>query len=418
MAPGARGVDGPPGALPHTAPGKSAGALLGTGADRRAVVPGSRSGTNQAERLITVTVPLTPAWEQLSPRLRDVLDRRWLTNQGCYAEELTAQLQATLGTPAVSLVASGTLALELMIQAALPPGEVIVPSFSFPATWNLLCRDARWTPVFVDVGEDYCLDPTAVQSAITSNTVGILGVHTYGRPCHPEALRELAGAHGLRLLFDAAHAFGVEHRGRPLASFGDASAMSFHATKIFNTIEGGAVLTHDPELCTAVDRARNFGFGGADGQESFGTNAKLDEFRASFGLSVLPLVQDAIERRLAVAREYLVRLAALEERGVVLPHGLFAGAERSANGAYFPVRFPTGCGLEPEQVLAALAEVGVLARRYFDDRPFRAELYRPFLRAEDTPRAAAYSRQVVCLPCHHELGQADLDLIVQTLTGL
>lgn len=412
-----RATEAPRSAEPASPPG-GAGALLGAPAPGRPVVPGARAGTDREERLVTVTVPLTPPWPDLEARLRDVLDRRWLTNQGRYADELTQRLRDHLATPSLSLVSSGTLAVELMIQSALPPGEVLVPSFSFPATWNLLCRDARWKPVFVDVGDDFCLDPEAAQAAITKDTVAILGVHTYGRPCHPVRLRELADAHGLRLLYDAAHAFGVEQAGAPLASAGDASAMSFHATKVFNTIEGGAVLCADPELGAAVDRERNFGFDGAEGQASFGTNAKLDEFRAAFGLAVLPLVPDAIRQRLAVATEYLERLAPLEERGVVLPRGLFENTAWTPNGAYFPVLFPAESGLDPAGVIAALRRVGVLARRYFDDRPFRSELYAPFLREADTPRAARFSREVVCLPIHHELAPEDVGLVIATLLGL
>ena len=186
---------------------------------------------NNGRRLIPVTVPLVPEFRELERGLRDVLNRRWLTNQGHYADQLTARLMTEMQAPALSLVSSGTQAVELMLRAGMPPGEVLVPSFSFPATWNLLCRDSRWKPVFVDIGSDYCMDPAAAERAITPRTSGILAVHTYGQPCHVDALEALAQRHDLRLFFDAAHAFGVRIEGQPLAQRGDASAFSFHATK-------------------------------------------------------------------------------------------------------------------------------------------------------------------------------------------
>lgn len=372
----------------------------------------------RGRRLIPVTVPLVPEFGELERGLRDVLDRRWLTNQGHYADQLTARLMREMEAPALSLVSSGTQAVELMLRAGMPPGEVLVPSFSFPATWNLLCRDSRWKPVFVDIGDDYCLDPAAVERAITSRTSGILAVHTYGQPCHVDALEALAERHDLRLFFDAAHAFGVGIDGPPLAQRGDASAWSFHATKVFNTVEGGAVTGTRCDLIAAVDRERNFGFGGPDGQASFGTNAKIDEYRCVHGLAVLPLVRAAIARRLEVAATYLANLAPLEARGCVLPRHLFEPTSWRPNGAYFPIRFPESSGLTCEQALQALSQVGVLPRRYFDDRPFRSQLYAPFLRSEDTPRAAEFSKQVLCLPIHHELSQDDLALICETLGAL
>lgn len=381
---------------------------------RRTVVPGRGAG----QALVTVTAPLVPEWEALAPLLQDVLSRRWLTNHGHYAQALTRELKRALAAPELSLASNGTLALELLLRAVVPAGEVIVPSFSFPATWNLLCRDPQWTPVFVDIGPDFCVDPQLVEAAITPRTTAILGVHTYGRPCAHAALAALAARHGLRLVFDAAHAFGVELEGRSLAALGDGSAWSFHATKVFSTLEGGAVTSPLADVCATVDRLRNFGFSGLEGQTEFGTNAKVDEFRAAFGLSVLPLVAGAIERRVAVGGQYLERLAPLEGDGVTLPRGLFEDTAWSPNGAYFPVLFPPECGLGPEELSAGLQAVGVLPRRYFDDRAFKSAIYAPYLCAEDTPRAFEASQNVLCLPIHHDLGEEDLDLVCATLLDL
>ncbi|MEZ6014269.1 MAG: DegT/DnrJ/EryC1/StrS family aminotransferase [Planctomycetota bacterium] len=381
---------------------------------RRTVVPGRGAG----EALVTVTAPLVPEWEALAPLLQDVLGRRWLTNQGHYAQTLTSELKRVMSAPELSLVSNGTLALELLLRAAVPPGEVIVPAFSFPATWNLLCRDPAWTPVFVDIGPDFCVDPAQVAAAITPRTSAILAVHTYGRPCDSSALGALAARHGLKLVFDAAHAFGVALEEGSLAALGDGSAWSFHATKVFSTLEGGAVTSRDAQVNAHVDRLRNFGFAGLDGQTEFGTNAKVDEFRAAFGLSVLPLVEGAIARRVAVGVQYLERLAPLEGDGVALPRGLFEDTAWTPNGAYFPVLFPPECGLGPEELSAGLQAVGVLPRRYFDDRAFKSAIYAPYLRAADTPRALEASQNVLCLPIHHDLGEEDLDLVCTTLLDL
>lgn len=380
----------------------------------RTVLPGHESG----RPMVTVTAPLVPDWETLGPALQDVLARRWLTNQGHYARTLATELARIMDAPHLSLVSNGTLALELLLRAGMPPGEVIVPSFSFPATWNLLCQDPAWTPVFVDVGEDFCVDPDAVAAAITPRTSGILGVHTYGRPCDHAALSALAERHGLCLMYDAAHAFGVEAHGTTLAALGDGSAWSFHATKVFNTLEGGAVTSPHADLNAKIERLRNFGFTGGVEQTEFGTNAKIDEFRAAFGLAVLPLVQGAISRRVEVGAHYLERLAPLEAEGVVLPRGLFEATDWTPNGAYFPVLFPEASGLGPEELAAGLQAVGVLPRRYFDDRAFTSPLYAPYLRAADTPRAARFSTEVLCLPIHHELGESDLELVTTTLLEL
>ncbi|MEC7946785.1 MAG: DegT/DnrJ/EryC1/StrS family aminotransferase, partial [Myxococcota bacterium] len=205
-------------------------------------------GDPEGPAWLPVTSPLVPSWDDLAPRLQAILERRWLTNQGEAARDLEEELRGALGAPHAHLVTNGTLALEVLIRAAIPSGEVLVPAFSFPATWNMLLDDPRYRVRFVDVGEDGNLDPDAAAAAIGPETRAILGVHAYGRPCHPERLATIAREHDLTLLFDAAHAFGVFWDGAPVGSLGHGSAWSFHATKVFNTLEGGAVSTSDASL--------------------------------------------------------------------------------------------------------------------------------------------------------------------------
>lgn len=359
---------------------------------------------------LPVTSPLLPSWEDLAPRLQAVMERRWLTNQGTEARELEAALTVALGAPHALLMTNGTLALEVLIRSALDGGEVLVPAYSFPATWNLLLDDPRYTVRFVDVAEDGNLDPGAAEAAIGPDTCAILGVHAYGRPCHPERLEALAEAHGLTLLFDAAHAFGVVWRGAPVGTLGHGSAWSFHATKVFNTLEGGAISTGDTALAAKLESRRNFGFA-PGGQAALGTNAKVDEFRAAFGLATLPLVSGAIAARGRVAAAYDAGLALLP--GLRLPTWLRASEAYTPNHAYYPVFFDDGDAREAAE--AALRARHVLPRRYFASGLFDHPVYAGRVRRAELPVAARLSQTVLCLPIHHTMTADDCALVVDTL---
>lgn len=359
---------------------------------------------------LPVTSPLLPAWADLAPRLQAVMERRWLTNQGTEARALEDALVGALGAPHALLMTNGTLALEILIRSALPGGEVLVPAFSFPATWNLLLDDPRYSVRFVDVGEDGNLDPDAAEAAIGPATRAILGVHAYGRPCHPDRLLALAETHGLVMLFDAAHAFGVRWRGAPVGALGHGSAWSFHATKVFNTLEGGAVSTADPALATRVEQRRNFGFA-PGGQDALGTNAKVDEFRAAFGLATLPLVTAAIAARGVVAAAYDAGLAALP--GLRLPQWLRPDATFAPNHAYYPVFFDDAPAREAAE--AALQARHVLPRRYFASGLFSDPVYAGRIDPAALPVAARLSETALCLPIHHSMTADDTALVVGTL---
>jgi dTDP-4-amino-4,6-dideoxygalactose transaminase len=358
---------------------------------------------------LTVTTPLLPEWEDLAPMLQDVLERRWLTNQGHHTQQLEAALVEALGAPHALTMCNGTLALEILLRATLEGGEVIVPAYSFPATWNLLCDDPRFTPVFVDIDDRCCLDPDAVAAAITPRTTAILGVHAYGAPCAHAQLAGLADRHGLALLYDAAHCFGVTVDGQPLGSWGTGSSWSFHATKVFNTLEGGAVTTADARIAAEVHARRNFGIT-KSGQTSFGTNAKLDEFRAAFGRATLPLVAAAIAARGDVARDYDEGLLGLP---LTRPTWLRPQDGYVPNHAYYPIFFATPS--ERDRVDGALREAGILARRYFDPGLFRLPLYAGLVNAEAVPNAAAICQRVLCLPIHHQMTPADTAHVISII---
>jgi len=358
---------------------------------------------------LVVTSPLLPEWDDLAPRLQAILERRWLTNQGADARELEAALVSFLGAPHALLMTNGTLALEVLVREAVPGGEVIVPAYSFPATWNMLFDDPRYTPVFVDIGADCNVDPVAVAAAVTPATTAVLGVHAYGAPCDRAALEAIAAKHGLALLFDAAHCAGVRVDGAGVGSWGDGSAWSFHATKVFNTLEGGAVTTADATLADRCRARRSFGQS-PEGQVSFGTNAKMDEFRAAFGLATLPLVADAITARGAVTDRYDT---ALDELPIRRPTWLRPRPGFEPNHSYYPVFFEDTH--DRDRAEAALREGAVLPRRYFGDDLFTAPAYAGRVDPGAVPNAARASDTVLCLPVHHRMTNDDVDHVVGLL---
>lgn len=377
-------------------------------------IPGDPSG----REWLTVSSPLLPDLAAFQAGIAEVFASRWLTNQGPRARALEAALAARLGVPRALLFTNGTLAIEVMLRAAVDGGEVIVPAYSFPATWNLLCDDPRYTPVFVDVGPDFQLNPTAVAAAITPRTTAIVGVHAYGLPADHAALSALASRHGLRLLYDAAHAFGVTVGGVPLTTWGWASALSFHATKVFNTLEGGAIVSPDAAALDACASRRSFGFVRGEEQENFGTNGKMDELRALFGLLNLDAVDAAITTRAGIAAAYDARLSALAIDDLVLPGPLFAQPGLAPNFSYYPLRVqarPGGPGRDG--VEAALKAVGILPRRYFASTAIRSAIYQGHLRLDALPWTARFGDEILCLPIHHRMTDGDVDAVVHAIAG-
>lgn len=361
---------------------------------------------------VPVTAPVMPDKDAFIERLSTLWEDRWLTNQGRYARELEATLARWLGVPRVALMTNGEVALEIMIRSAIAGGEVIVPAWSFPATWTMLADDARYKPIFVDIDpQTFCVDPDAVAAAITPRTTAILGVHAYGFPCDHERLQAIAASARVPLLYDAAHTFGASLHGVPLAALGDMAALSFHATKVFNTLEGGAVVGRGARMDQVAQR-RNFGLRPDGTQAYFGQNGKVDEFRALFGLMTLEKVAEAIAIRAEVTAAYRERFAALGVDEVVVPTWMMDRPGFSWNHAYFPVRFLRRHNTDRDVVDQALRDNGILARRYFVDVLNNSQIYA----GKFDPAAIRHCRQagdeVLCLPIHHDLGEADIDEIV------
>ncbi|WP_305832175.1 DegT/DnrJ/EryC1/StrS family aminotransferase [Photobacterium leiognathi] len=258
---------------------------------------------------ITVTTPLLPSLEKLTPYLEDIWQRKWLTNNGYYHQLLEKELCDYLGVKHISLFSNGTLALVAAMQVLELKGEVITTPYSFVATSHSLMLN-NLTPVFVDVEpETFNLDPTNIVDAITDKTCAILPVHVYGNPCDHQAIQTIADKYDLKVIYDAAHAFGVKKDDCSVLNWGDLSILSFHATKAYSTIEGGAIICHTPEMKQKLDKLKNFGFDSETELSLLGSNSKMNEIQAAFGLASLGLIDDAIKKRQQVAKKYREALA-------------------------------------------------------------------------------------------------------------
>ena len=259
---------------------------------------------NQKDEIITVTSPLLPLLEEFVPYLEDIWKRKWLTNNGHYHQELEKALCAYLKVPYISLFTNGTLPLICALQALRITGEVITTPYSFVATTHALWWNGI-KPVFVDVDPlTGNLDPEKIEAAITPKTTAIMPVHVYGQPCDTERIQEIADVYGLKMIYDAAHAFGVEKGGISILNAGDLSTLSFHATKVYNTVEGGALICHDAQTKQRIDYIKNFGFANETTVVAPGINGKMDEIRSAYGLLSLKYVDRAIEKRKEVAMRY------------------------------------------------------------------------------------------------------------------
>lgn len=365
---------------------------------------------------ITVTSPLLPSLDDLQKMLQDIWDRKWVTNLGEYHERLEAALADYLGVKYLSLYTNGTIPLITALQAlGITEGEVITTPFSFVATshaiwWNGL------TPVFADIRESDCnLDPERIEAAITPRTKAIMPVHVYGNPCDSEAIDAIARKHGLKVIYDAAHAFGVKKDGKSVLNEGDLSTLSFHATKVFNTLEGGAIVCNSEEMKRKIDHLRNFGFEDEVTVEGPGINGKMDEVRAACGLLNLKQVDEAIAARKRVANRY--REALRNVPGLRLLEDI-PGVQH--NYAYFPVFIDEAAfGLSRDALYEAMKAHGIFGRRYFyplisSFGPYSAL---PTAQKEHLPVAHKIAEQVICLPMHHQLSDDDVQRIIDIIFG-
>jgi dTDP-4-amino-4,6-dideoxygalactose transaminase len=328
-------------------------------------------------------------------RLNDILDRRWLTNRGDYVIELEQRIAQRVGVRNCVLVANGTVGLELLIRALGLHGEVIVPSFTFVATAHAL----QWqeiTPVFADIDAGtHCLDPRSVESLITPRTSGIIGVHIWGRPCAIDELTEIAARRNLKLIFDAAHAFACSHGARMIGSFGEAEVFSFHATKVMNTFEGGAIVTDNDALAEKLRLMQNFGFCGYDRVVHIGINGKMPEVCAAMGLTNLENLDQVIACNRANYQAYQRELAGISEMRLAL----YDEAHRN-NYQYVVVTVEDGAALSRDQLVEVLHAENVIARRYFFPGVHRMEPYRAYFPHANLllPVTEALCRQVMILP--------------------
>lgn len=350
--------------------------------------------------------------ERFLSRLNDILDSHWLTNNGKYVQELEARLGEILGVKHCIVTSNGTVALELGIRSLGMTGEVLVPSFTFVATAHAL----RWqeiAPVFVDIDpRTFNLDPDCLSSRVTPRTTGILGVHLWGRPCDTDRLTDFAGERGLRLLFDASHAFGCTHGGRRVGTFGDAEIFSFHATKFINAFEGGAIATNSDELAAKIRLMKNFGFSGFDNVVYLGTNGKMSEAHAAMGLTNLESMDDFLEhnrRNYACYRHELADIANLE----LIPYN----DEETCNYQYIVTLLDPSSGIDRDRLIEILHAENVVARRYFYPGCHRMEPYRSDLPNVESllPHTRAVADAVMTLPTGLSVGHAAVRTIGQIL---
>lgn len=371
------------------------------------------------ERRILVTRSSLPPFEEYVEEITSLWESRWLTNTGEEHERFRRGLGEYLGVgESVELLANGHLALECMLSAmelgSDGRDEVVTTPYTFASTTNAIVR-CGLRPVFVDVRPStLTIDPEKVEGAVTERTCAVLGVHVYGSPCDDEALREVADRHGLSLVYDAAHAFGVMVGGVSAASLGDASMLSLHATKVFHSVEGGAVVFRDPAVGSRVRALRNFGTDSATGEVVVpGGNAKMDELRAAMGVVNLRHVDDWIADRARVEARYRERLSDIPGTRLIDPA---PGVE--SNHIYMPVLFDPGeFGATRDDVMSALAAAGVGARKYFYPLTSDFSCYRKGFDPDDTPVAREAAEQVLTLPMYEGLADEDVDRICDVVLG-
>lgn len=364
-------------------------------------------------KTITVTSPLLPDLEELHGLLEKIWDSKWITNNGSFHKKLEAALAEYLKVPYVSLFTNGTLPLITALQALHVTGEVITTPYSFVATTHALWWNGI-KPVFVDIEwETGCIDPSKIEAAITPRTTAIMPVHVYGKPCDTKAIKEIADKYGLKVIYDAAHAFGVEVDGESVLNAGDMSTLSFHATKVYNTVEGGAMVMHDEATKKRIDYLKNFGFAGETEVVAPGINSKMDEIRAAYGLLNLRQVDAAIEARHKVAIRY--REALKDVEGISFWNDL-PGVRH--NYSYFPIFVDAArYGMTRDELYFKMKERGVLGRRYFYPLISTFSTYRGLESAapSNLPVATKMADEVICLPMHHALSEADLERVIASI---
>lgn len=375
---------------------------------------------------ITVTSPLLPDLDEFNGILSQIWQSKWITNNGQFHKQLEKELAAYLKVPYISLFTNGTLPLLTALQALRITGEVITTPYSFVATTHALWWNGI-KPVFVDIDpRTGDLDPEKVEAAITPRTTAILPVHVYGKPCNVDAIQEIADKYGLKVIYDAAHAFKVEVKGENYKSItggkdeyvsilnaGDLSTLSFHATKVYNTIEGGAMIMHDEKMKKRIDYLKNFGFADEVTVVGPGINSKMDEIRSAYGLLNLRQVDKAIAARKHVAEEY--RKALRDVDGITFFDDM---PDVRHNYSYFPIFVDKDkYGMSRDDLYLKMKSEGVLGRRYFYPLISEFSTYRSLESADPSnlPNAHKMADTVICLPMHHALSEEDVQRVIDSI---
>ena len=362
---------------------------------------------------ITVTSPLLPPLEEFIPYLQDIWNRKWITNNGHYHQLLEKALCEYLGVEYISVFTNGTLPLITALQALRITGEVITTPYSFVATTHALWWNGI-KPVFVDIDPTTGnINPARIEAAITPRTTAIMPVHVYGNPCDTDAIKGIADKYGLKIIYDAAHAFGVKVNGQSILNAGDISTLSFHATKTYNTIEGGALICHDAETKKRIDYLKNFGFAGETEVIAPGINSKMDEVRAAYGLLNLRHVDSAIAARHRVADHYREALNGIP--GITL---LSQRPDVTYNYSYFPIFIDADkYGITRDELYLKMREHNVLGRRYFYPLISQFSTYRglPSATSSNLPVATHMADTVICLPMHHGLSDDDVVRVIELI---
>ena len=363
--------------------------------------------------LITVTSPLLPNLDDFNEMLKQIWASKWITNNGSFHKQLEKELAVYLKVPYISLFTNGTLPLITALQALRITGEVITTPYSFVATTHALWWN-RIKPVFVDIDPTTGnINPDKIEAAITPKTTAIMPVHVYGKPCDTKRIQEIADQYGLKVIYDAAHAFGVEVNGESILNAGDLSTLSFHATKVYNTVEGGAMVMHDEKMKKRIDYLKNFGFANETTVVGPGINSKMDEVRSAYGLLNLKQVDAAIEARHQVAIKYREVLRNVE--GVTFFDDI-PGVRH--NYSYFPIFIDAKkYGMTRDELYFKMKEQNVLGRRYFYPLISEFSTYRGLESAkpENLPEAHKMADSVICLPMHHALSNDDIQRILDSI---
>ena len=358
---------------------------------------------------ILVTQSSIPSIEEYTEEIKSIFENKWLTNMGVKHKELETKLKEYLGVPNMSLYTNGHMALYIALKSfAFPEGsEVITTPYSFSSTTHAIVQN-NLKPVFCDINEDdYTIDVNKIESLITDKTVAILPVHVYGHVCDVEKIQQIADEHNLKVIYDAAHVFGVKYKGTSIANYGDISMFSFHATKVFNTIEGGALVYRDESKRLLLERLKNFGINGPECVDVVGTNAKMNEFCAAMGLCNLRHIDEEITKRKKVYERYLERLSNID--GLIISN---IQKDVIPNYAYFPIIvYKDTFGKNRDEIFEELEEHNIFTRKYFYPLINDYECYKDEFDSKETPIAKKIANNVLTIPMYADLKLEDVDRI-------